>query len=230
MIVLRASFLLIGAAALLLWQLVYVNEEAVQAYDQLMQLTHAPQKDRESYQATQARQNVIKTILLADGQERLHLQIKAKTAQLLVDKQEGHIDWLERMQNVDCIIQEELFYILADGKEATRRENGNLTLRGADQNNPSSWIHEEGTNLIPMQIIRWVQAEKAFYSYFTNRLTAEKVNFFRYRLPGHLLIFPSSKDQALVAGTANSASFSLAKEINFQADQMKASFFSAGKP
>lgn len=219
-----ALLFLVVTVSLVFWRLFHIHEQTVTSYQELMNWASA--SDTENiYQSTQGKRNIIKTVLLSEGPEKRNIQLKAAYSQMVADKLPSHIDWLEKMQQMECVIQEKLYYILPDGREVVRAESGELVF---EKEMNASLSSDEKVHLIPMQHVRWIEADQACYSYFTNRLTAESVKIALYCFPGHEINFPTKEDPKMMNASSSSVSFALSKELSFQAEQFKATFMSQG--
>lgn len=181
------------------------------------------------YTAKQKRKGVQKDILFTQGNDRLQLRVNSNEAVLVLDHQGESTEILEKMQDVKCLMQEELFYKLPDGREALKHSNGRLLIRGSDGKDPSNWTNPETHGVIPMQHMRFLEAESATYYYKSDRFVANQVKVTRFTVPGHQLIQNIEGLKPTMKGLAKSVEFSLAdKELNFKAYQLKATFYSLG--
>lgn len=175
------------------------------------------------YTAQQERHGGQKDLIFTKGQERLQLHL-TNTAALMVLEQtaEGTL-LIEKMQGVKCWMQEELFYQLPDGKEAFKQANGKLLVRGGDAQDPQAWFSlAEG---MPMQILRYLEADSATYAFKSDDVVATQVKIARYKLPGHAMTFALQGIKPHFKGTAAQAEFSMAGgEPRFKAHKLKASY------
>ncbi len=108
-------------------------------------------------------------------------------------------------------MQDELFYHLSDGNKGPFRQSQLL---------PPS-------DLIPMQAVRYLEAEKALFDYKTQHFVAEGVKLWEYLLPGHQLVARiEAETPAVMSGTAKSAEIKMdGKKFDFQATQMRVSIY-----
>jgi hypothetical protein len=208
-----------------------IKPEDVQEYRQLIENSDLGQAKNKSspYTAKQQRDDIQKDISFMQGGERLQLRLIAVESQLVLDQHDGETALLEQMRDVHCYMQEELYFVLPDGREALRQSDGQLLIRHADPKNPSSWLPQKVPNLKPMQVIRYLQADEATYYYKTDEFVAQQVALSRFAVPGHQLV-ELHEGKPLMNGVAEKVEFSLAgKDLNFKAYQLKATFFNAGK-
>lgn len=78
----------------------------------------------------------------------------------------------------------------------------------------------------PMQLIRYIEADNATYSYDTNCLKATEVTILRFQVPGHTLIQSTAGLKPIMKGKAKEVEFSMGSEdLNFKAHQMKATWY-----
>lgn len=221
--------LLLGLLATIFWRLGLVTENDVQEYNQLMTDAESSQTSVHGtpYTARQERKGIQKDMFFQSGGNRLQIRLTADNAQLVLDHQDAHTYVVEHMQKVRCCMQEELYYLLPDGREALPQPNGKLLLRSADEKDPVSWISMDTPGLRPMEIIRYIEADEAEYHYKDDRFIAHLVKIARYALPSHQL-GAVNDSKPLMKGTADKVEFSLNgkdKDLNFKAHHLKATFF-----
>lgn len=117
-----------------------ISPEDAKRYHELM--ADAGVKDEgtgDPYQSKQERKRVQKDAFFMQGQERLRLRILAATAQIVLDHREEETQVIEHMNDVTCLMQEELYYLLPNGREASRQADGRLLIRHADPKLEASW-------------------------------------------------------------------------------------------
>lgn len=231
-----AVFILVMLLALgiAFWRLGSVTEKDTNEYLQLMtdaESSHTAVQGA-PYTAKQERQGIQKDMYFQKGTDRLHIQLISAQAQLVLDHQDMHTYVVEEMRQVKCWMQEELFYVLPDGKEAFLQPNGQLLLRASDEKNLQSWISLDTPGVQPRSIIRYIEADEALYHYKDDRFEAHQVKITRYSIPGHQLKAMNDQATLLMKGTAGEVEFSLKskdKDLNFKAYHLKANFYDAGK-
>lgn len=181
------------------------------------------------YQAKQKRVNVQKDVMYNQGISRLHICLKAKEAQMVLDRNEDSSELIEHMNNVTCAMQEEIFYQLPDGREVVKDSNDRFLLKNANPALTESFVDLEATSLKPMQVVRFLEADEASYFYQSDLFKASNVMITRFVAPGHELQKTWKEKQLLMKGIADSVDFSLnGKDLNFKATKLKATMF--GKP
>lgn len=181
------------------------------------------------YQAKQKRVKVQKDVMYYQGESRLHICLKAKEAQMVLDRQEESSELVEHMNGVTCSMQEEVFYELPDGREAVMHSDGRLLLKNANPENDESFVAFDLAQAKPMQIIRFMEADKASYFYQFDLFKASDVTITRFVAPGHQLQESWKDKKIMMKGVADSVHFSLnGKDLNFKATKLKATMF--GKP
>lgn len=221
--------LLVALLALFFAHLGRVTKNVAMEYNQLMteaESSHSAMQDT-PYTARQERQRVQKDMFFHRGGQRLHILLTAADAQLVLDHQDAHTYVVEQMQQVKCLMQEELYYLLPDGREALPQANGQLLLRSADEKDPASWLPLDAPGLKPMAVIRCIDADEAEYYYKDDRFVAHAVKITRYAVPGHQLLM-NNQTKLLMKGTAEKVEFSLKgkeKDLNFKAHHLKSTFF-----
>ncbi len=195
-----------------LFYLFHATPQDHQEYRQLVAEAH-PVNLNEAvapYTAQQQRKGILKNLLFTrQGSQRLQINLHSQEAMVVVDHQTSATELIEKMNQVDCLMQEELFYVLPDGREAVRQSNGNLLIRGEDPDHIDAWVNSDDPSIFPMQHIRYFEADAASYYYKTDRFVADDVKIFRFTLPGHELRAPSSELKPEMTLIAKRLEFSL---------------------
>jgi hypothetical protein len=180
------------------------------------------------YTATQQHHQAHKDIWFNKNGQRLQLRLRSADTELVLDHHDDKTEVLEHMRGVKCYLQEELFYLTPDGREAIPQPDGKLLLRHGDANDPQAQIAPSPL-LKPMQNIRYMEADAATYYYQNDHFVAERVKVSRFAVPGHKLIESVKGLHPLMTGIAQAVEFSLAgNDLNFTAYQLKATFHSSG--
>lgn len=224
-----AFFLALGIMVL---NLFITTEADIQAYQKLKEAANpkAMELQDAAYTAKQLRSKLLKEVLFTQGNDRLKLRLTGHDSSLIFDHFEGQTAIVERINDVKCWMQEELYFLLPDGREAVRQSNGKLLIRHADPKQEASWVQGDLKGMKPMQIIRYMEADAADYYYKTDKFVAEQVKLSRHIVPGHELITSVEGYKQIMKGVAQSIEFSLAgKDLNFKAIQLKAAFYGNGR-
>lgn len=189
--------------------------------------TLAGQSEQASYTARQKRVGVQKDFTYQSKDTSLKMRLFSKEAELILDQQDEGTQIVEEMRNVTVYMQEELYYVLADGRSAHLQPNGKLLLKGASPDLQTSWISLDDSRIQPMQIVRFLQAEKGAYFYKSDRCRAEDVWIERFVLAGHELDLTKIKTGRLVLkGHADTVEFIMAgDDPKFSAQHFKAEIF-----
>ncbi len=223
--VLFVLFTLVTGIVYYLVTLFQVTDEDVNVYAALIE-SSTPKPNSQKGVARQQRNIIHKEIWVADSVERLHYSLRGQHSELLFSNDGAKTAMVEYMDDVSCFMQEELFFLLADGREVVRKPNGRLLLRHANPKKAESWIKEDGLELTPMQKIRYLKAEKGIYYYSTNTFIANEVQLQRFVAPGHELVETLVGIEPTMTGVAKSVEFSLdGHALNFKAHHLKATFF-----
>lgn len=223
-----ALVIFIAVIAIFVFKLIIPGEQDALTYQKLVesQDPNHLEKTAHPYKAKQERELLQKDILFSQKNERLQIRLLSERGELVLDHHDDKTELIEHMNDVKCYMQEEIFYILPDGREALLQEDGRLLVKHADPQEPGSWSSPEGVGVKPMQMIRYMEAATATYYYENNLFTAENVIISRYLVSGHWLseFDPSSKP--MMSGIAESVQFNLSgKGFNFKAHQLKAKFY-----
>ena len=176
------------------------------------------EQKKQAAKTQQQRFNVHKHILLTEGDERLQWHLNSTQAEFIVDHAEDPPKVMEHFKNVEGIMQEELVYVLPDGREAKPHSNGKLLIKQANDKDPASWLNKDDPSLQPHQWVRCIKASEAIYNYQGEALAAQQVTIDRYQMPGHQLPYSFEGYLPFITGQAKSMEISLKnKEEPFHA-------------
>lgn len=205
------------------------GEQESNEYWTLMKEANPKHTDTTSpYQAKQLHQQVCKEVWFVEKEQRLKLRILSACAELVLDHQGDKTEIVEVMQDVNCYMQEELYYLTPEGTEIKKQANGQFILK--DQSSEKIIQIADYSKLKPMQVIRYLQAAVAEYHYSTEFFLAKDVKIVRFIAPGHVLVETLSGGDLLMSGMAKSAEFSMAGgNIHFRASHFKASLHPKNK-
>lgn len=177
--------------------------------------------------ARQQRSRVRKEFFFNKEGSRLHFILHSKQSELVFSDEGEHTEMVENMAGVACFIQEELYYLLPDGREVLPKENGALLFRNEDPELPSSWLKEKTDGLCAMQKVRYLESEKAVYYYKNNSFIANEVLMQKLIAKGHAPIETLDGLEPIMKGFAQTIEFSLGgNDLNFRAYHLKAKFYS----
>lgn len=218
------SLICFGVGCYLLYCVCYTKGGDQLAYLQVVEEA-AMTTPEPSRTTRQFRKGVDKDIWFFRGNTRMQLRINSTTSELVFEKEDGKSKIIEKMGDVICWMQEELYYTLPNGTEVVRHTDGTLMVRNGNPDDPSSRVREYDPDLKAMQVVRYIEAEKAVYHYHNDLLEGEKVKLARYIFPGHQLMFTLTGQTPTLTGKAESIEISLLnKELSFKAHKMTATF------
>jgi hypothetical protein len=237
------SIFLVVIGAFMAWQLILLNPTDVQNYHSALAKIDAATLDQQTrlYKAKQERRGVSKYVSYVKDANRLYIKLESASSDIVLDHHDDITEIIEKLSDLHCVMQEELYYVLDDGRELIKKPNGQFLFRNANPSDTASWIADiDGYHLTPFQIIRTVEAKTASYYYKTDRVVANDVILSRFIFPGHQMnnILKSSNGPnsqfvaaggiTLVTGDAESVEFSLGgDDVTFTAHRLKAKFYSA---
>lgn len=178
-----------------------------------------------SYQANQNREQVFKEYIAENGPERLSFKLFCPISSLSYREKLDRKELIETMNEVTCLMQEELYYVLPSGQKAYRQPCQKVLIEHGDPDLPNSWLEANDPRLKPMQIVCRIIADQAVYSYHTNQLFAEALSIERFVLDGHALESIEKPRKLLMSGQAAHAEFIPGKEITFKAENLKATLY-----
>ncbi len=205
----------------------YISIYDRELYQHLVESSKA-EKDEDVVDRTirQQRGDVYKEIWLVRGKQRLRHSMHSKHSELVIVNTDDGKQMIENLGGVICFMQEELFYVLPNEEEAVLQPDGRLLLRDADSKESTSWVTGDRDGFVPMQVIRYLEADNGTYHYKTNAFVAREVKIRRFITAGHELVESIEGLDPLMVGVARAVEFSLGREdINFKAHHLKATFF-----
>jgi lipopolysaccharide export system protein LptA len=177
--------------ALCVWtvlSLFQFSKKDLEEYQTLMvstQSIHSHEKVH-PYTARQLHRGVHKQIIVNGHEDRLQMRLDGVEAELILEHKEGGSATLsENFKNVTGLMQEQLYYTLLDGRKVTKDTNGRWLV---EQDKSFQWVDPSLKELMPMQYMRYFEAEEAHYHYNTQQLIAHQVKLLRYLVPGHQLV------------------------------------------
>lgn len=167
-----------------------------------------------TYTSRQQRVGLQKDVLFTANGSRLHLRLQSASAELALNYHDGQTDAVENMNDAVCYMQEELFYRLPDGREATRQQDGRLLLRRADPKDAASWLQADNFAVQTMQVVRQAKAATACYYYDDDLLAAREVALSRYIAAGHSIEQAVEQLEPLMNASAGSVEFTPGDNIS----------------
>ncbi len=163
-----------------IWFFQRVSIQDQETYQKLMKQTDGDKINTAScYQAQQQRFNVNKHLLFIEEGNRLQLRIQSTSSELIFDQQGDKMEMIEHFKDIQCLMQEELFYLKVDGEQE------------------------------PKQYIRYMKAETASYHYRTEEFIGEQVYLSRYLAPGHQFLSSYQDLKPIIQGVAQQVKLSL---------------------
>jgi len=223
---------LIASAILLVTRMFHFTEVDKKIYKKLIESSQPDKAIQQAdHESKQYRETIQKDMWFSGKVSRLHFMLKSKDSELRFFHHDEHTDIIENMHDVICLIQEELYYALPDGREVVKNEDGTLTLRDGNPDDPESLIDAHTTGLEPMQRVRYLESDNATFYYKNNTLIANHVTFSLFNTPGHRIEDISDTERTiLMKGVAKSIEFFLGSDnINFHADHLKAELYPQGE-
>jgi hypothetical protein len=182
------------------------------------------------YSVAQNRRGIQKDYFYSQGPERLHICLNSESATLMMQQgPEGSV-LIEMMKNVECQMQDELYYLLQDGREAIKLNDGQLTLRHSKSEQSRSLTPEEVLGAQPMQNIHQLKAKEASFHYQSGQFSGKDVQITHYSTSGHEIPTNTAIPSTALKGTAEAIEFSLTDgKPNFKATGFRAQISTAGR-
>lgn len=208
---------LVLGGLLLTWQLGIISEKDLQAYRELASHSNLSINSKEDpYSAKQERYKIVKEFYLeGDRKEKRLVRLKSKTSSLFYEQKDSGKEIVEKLSDVLCVMQEDTYALLPDGRKAYKQANGQFMAQNE--------ICEPPFDL--RQDIQRIRCSHAIYHYQTQVLDAENVIVERYSLPGEF--FPDNFEnlEPFFLSTAKNAVFSFKNGITFHAQNLEAAFY-----
>ncbi|HRD54989.1 MAG TPA: hypothetical protein PLC42_01190 [Parachlamydiaceae bacterium] len=205
----------------LFWLIAATGVKTTAKYHQLMASTGAEKEtQKEPYQINQERQFVQKDMAFFKKGQKMYFRLVADSSKFILDHQGLNTEMAEHMKNVTCYMQEELYYLLPDGREVLALEDETFSLK---ENGEKILDVKE---LKPMQLMHKMEAKEGIYYYKSDFFIAKNVKLERFLIEGHELLKSSADAKKIMDGVAESAEFCLKeKNLDFKANQLKAKFY-----
>lgn len=210
------SFFIIVFIFLSYCYLLPTDKEKQEYFLLMQQMSTAPLKSKKStpFVAMHQKIGVCKDIFYMEKEQLLHMQIKSDRGDITFEHDGEGVDIVEKLAHVNCLMQEELYYLLDDGQEIIQDSLGNYFFRNGE---PCSCI----SSLQPMQLVRSICAENASYFITKQMLVANQAEVVRYCLKGHDLS-SHIDEKVLMQGTADQVSLRFnGKGLQFSAKGLK---------
>lgn len=175
---------------LFVWSQLKSPEEYFQEYNSLMQKTQVGSQNivcNDSFMAMQERIGVNKTIYFFNENQRLNMQIFSKKSDLVYDHRTKKAEVIEKLSDIQCYMQEELYYLTSDGREVLQNQNGKYVLKNKPNRDEKVADNFEIDRLKPMQKLRYIKAKNAIYEITSEALIAYCAEIYQMRVPGHLI-------------------------------------------
>lgn len=194
------------------------------AYDKLVRGEEVDSSSTETRVSKQQRSEIQKNVLFNHNHQDLELRLTSQNSLLALEKTERNIEIVEHLQDVNCLLQESVYFVLPDGRQAFAQGDGRLLIKEADPKENDSWLFEEDARLIKEQILLVLKAENATYYYKGGKFVANQVSIQRYVVPGNHLEEIPTDAKRITNGVATQVKVSLGKGLDFSADNFKAKF------
>ncbi len=181
------------------------DDKATMAYSLLEQSSRPTQNHNEMKITEHRRKGVVKE-LFSEHFIPENVRVFSETSELYFVGEGKNIEIIEEMQNVLCLFQEELLYLLPNGKKI-----------GVEETPPQGSI--------PLQRLCLIEAENATFYYGSNNLLAQKVKMQKYETNGHALPSNLTSLTPIMEGEAHTVEVGFYKgEISLAASPFKAIF------
>lgn len=182
------------------------------------------------YSVDQNRSGILKDYFYTQGADRLHIRLHSEHASLMMVQGPGGSALIEKMRDVECQMQEGLFYLLKDGREAIKLADGKFILRNSKTEKANPLPPSETLDAVPMQNIHHFQAKEAKFYYQSGQFTGESVRIMHYAAPGHEIPAAISIPSTAMQGTAETIEITLTHGMpNFKATGFKALLSTSGR-
>lgn len=220
-----ATFFLVVLALGLAWGIGRVYKKDIEQYREIMSSIDSTTLDEQqrSYVAKQQRKGTQKQFIFCKDEQHLQLLVDSERSSIILDRHQDSTEIVEHLEKVKGYMQEELYYALSDGREFVKKSNGRLTSRNGNAGAELSFTDDMLNALVPMQSMRYFEADRASYHYKSNRLVLDNVQMKSYDIPGHKMTTSLSKYVPNMSGKGASAEVFLdGDEILFKVHGLKA--------
>jgi hypothetical protein len=175
-------------------------------YQMLVDSSNPLQSETASeHRFVQTRSAPVKEGWISEGPDRLHFRLGCSAAELSIIHKDRDIELLEHLKDLDCLMQEQLYFLLGDGTELVRARSGEFFLRSdREGTKPVRCSPADLQTLKPMQRVRHLSAQDADYHYNRGLITSKHVQLQRLVLAGHMLIPSVAGIPPLMTGVADS--------------------------
>lgn len=195
------------------------------AYDEMISGEAKEAKVPETQTSRQLRTGMQKSVYFNDGDQHLELRIASAASELAFEKNGRHVEIVEHLHDVTGWLQERLYYVLPDGREATLQGNGRLLIKGSNPKDLSSWASVNDPGVVLQQSLLILKAKNAVYHYKDEQFAAENVEMWRYLAPGHHINTDLKEAKLMAHGVATGIELSLAgKGLDFLAHNFNAKY------
>lgn len=220
-----ALFLIVICLTLLYYLLGHHSEIDKIAYDKLVNGENLENKVIETQVSKQHRTGLQKNVFFNNDGQRLEFRLKSSHSEIALEKMDRHIEIVEHLQDVTCWLQESVYFVLPDSRQAFLKEDGRLLISGENPQEAASWVSKNDPYLVKEQRVLLLKAENATYHHKGEKFVANRVRVLRYVAPNHDLDEVFLNSPLIADGVASHVEFSLAgKGLDFKADHFKARF------
>ncbi|HEV8051092.1 MAG TPA: hypothetical protein VGP47_01255, partial [Parachlamydiaceae bacterium] len=195
------------------------------AYEKMISGDGIESKQPGTQVSKQIRTGMQKSVYFIGNHQRLELRITSATSELAFEKNDRHVQIVEHLHDVAGWLQERLYYVLPDGREADLQGDGRLLIKGADPQDQASWISIDDPRIAPEQSLIIIKADNATYHYANEQFIAENVTLWRYIAAAHHLEVNVQESKLIAHALASDMELSLSgKGMDFFADNFNAKF------
>ncbi len=185
------------------------DQKRYEVQSQAQLVKHIARKSKvEKELPKQTRYDVTKRLSLSEKRPRHEIELHGSRSEIDIFMRKSEARLIETFYEVQGVMQQELYYKDAKGKEYVCDEKGELKRRrsqgqvkdqkaletavaqeaGPIPNEPEEVVQLDIKKLEPMQNFRYFEADRAIYDYYTHSFVAYDVNFWTYTTKGHTLI------------------------------------------
>jgi hypothetical protein len=225
--VIGGCLLVVCLGSALVYRMVSIDSESVDAYYKLEASSAADHNRPKEYTTRLLRSNPSKEVYQPRGDERIQMKVIADSSEIAFNTDQSGTTIVEELSVVHCDIQEDLYYLLSDGRQAVLQANGQYLVKAANSSKAVDAIVDSvEANAKPMQTVRHLEAEAAVYDYNQGLLTSDHVTLLRHQADGHQLSDQMEPQTLLMEGDAQDVECSLSgKGSYFKSQRIKGTFY-----
>jgi len=222
------SLFIIFLGFVLVANLVHIREKDYERYESLISSSGVSQDQiKKNFVSHQLRERITKDFWYHDNEgEILRLSVQYDKSEITLSFDRGKPKILENMVNVTLVMQEDLYYLMPDGKRVIKDRNGEFYIV---ENNERKSLADEATSPQAYQKVRYMKGAEALYDYQRKIFYIEDASFRIFDLPGHEFVEDFNSEEPSVYGKARKIELNIGSDkVDFKAEYIKLEILDSG--